>query len=617
MHGAGTREREEPLDTSVAIETPEHIVFRYRVAGPARRLLAYLVDLCVCYGAATLLCVLILFAVVGGAALGDAVESVEGLSMGLILLVLFAAQWVYFVAWEASTGRTPGKMAAGLRVVTTSGRPVGFGAAALRNVLRAADALPMGYAVGVAAMALSPRFQRLGDLVAGTMVIVPERPNAAALIRLWPPAQPGELAALPEEVRLDAQERNALEMFLRRRGTLGPAREHELASMIAEPLEKRFGFRLPDPARTLALLYDRAANAGRVEGPRRRGSRALLEGARTMALIGALLESAFVARRQREWDELDALVRRATAKGLKSLSPEEVGRVSPLYRDVCADLARAQAARYGAPLLDYLHGLTAAAHGVLYASQTRAHGGGPRARAIAWISAFPRTFRKHKWVMALAFALFFVPFFGGLFATLAHPDFAFRVAPEAMLRPLTEAYAKGFDSGRAASMNAGMAGFYVNNNVGIALRCFAVGIFGGIGSAFYLIENGLATGAILGYVASQGAGGNILTFVLGHSTFELGAIAIAGGAGMSMGWSVVAPGDRTRLAALEEAGKDAVVLVSGAAIMLFMAEAIEAFWSASAAAASVKRIVGVVMLAVVVLFLALVGRDDAPEKGRR
>ncbi len=327
-------------------------------------------------------------------------------------------------------------------------------------------------------------------------------------------------------------------------------------------------------------------------------------------VIGSLPEPAFVARRQREWDELDALVHRTLQKGLPSLSPEEIARVSPLYRDVCADLARAQAARYGAPLLDYLHGLTASAHGVLYASQTRAHEGGPRARAQAWVSAFPRVFRRHRWFMALAFALFFVPFFAGLFATLAHPDFAFRVAPEALLRPLTEAYAKGFAGGREASVNAAMAGFYVNNNVGIALRCFAVGIFGGVGSAFYLVENGLATGAILGYVASQGAGANILTFVLGHSSFELGAIVIAGGAGLMIGWSFIAPGDRTRLASLEAAGKDAVVLVSGAAVMLFLAAAIEGFWSASAVSSLVKRILGVVMFLVVVLFLALVGRGE-------
>jgi uncharacterized RDD family membrane protein YckC len=255
------------LDTSVAIETPEHIVFRYRVAGPARRMFAYLVDLVVCYGAAFLISLLVLLATVGAGSVGDAVDSASQLGIGIILVVLFAAQWVYFVAWEATTGRSPGKMAAGLRVVTTSGRPIGFGPAALRNVLRAADALPVGYAVGVVAMALSPSFQRLGDLVAGTMVIVPERPKAATLIRVWPPAQPRELAELPDDVRLDADERTALELFLRRRGTLGPAREQELASMVVQPFAERFGFRTPDPVRTLALLYDRAANAGRTESP--------------------------------------------------------------------------------------------------------------------------------------------------------------------------------------------------------------------------------------------------------------------------------------------------------------------------------------------------------------
>jgi uncharacterized RDD family membrane protein YckC len=259
-------DKDEPLDTSVAIETPEHIVFRYRVAGPARRMLAYLVDLVACYGALTILGVLLVLALVGTAGLDELTESAK-VGTGIFLVLLFAAQWVYFVAWEATTGRTPGKIAAGLRVVTTSGRPIGFPQAALRNVLRAADALPHAFAVGVGAMALSPRFQRLGDLVAGTMVIVPERATAAAAIRVWPPPQPDELAALPHDVTLDADERGALALFLRRRGTLGPAREHELASMLVEPLARRFQFRVADPARTLALLYDRAASAGRTEGP--------------------------------------------------------------------------------------------------------------------------------------------------------------------------------------------------------------------------------------------------------------------------------------------------------------------------------------------------------------
>ena len=164
-----------------------------------------------------------------------------------------------------------------------------------------------------------------------------------------------------------------------------------------------------------------------------------------------------------------------------------------------------------------------------------------------------------------------------------------------------------------------MAGFYVNNNVGIALRCFAVGIFGGVGSAFYLVENGLATGAILGYVASQGAGGNILTFVVGHSSFELGAIVIAGGAGLMLGWSVVAPGDKTRLASLQAAGKDAVVLVSGAAVMLFMAAAIEGVLVGVGRPPIVKRFVGGAMFVArrLVPRLRRAGRSAAAEPEAR
>ncbi len=254
-----------PLDTVVAIETPEHIVFQYRVAGPARRAIAYVLDLLVCYGVFAVLVLLFVFAAMGGgfSEMGSMTKALGG----FLLVVLFAIQWVYFVVWDATRGRSPGKAAFGLRVVTTAGRPIGWRAAALRNLLRAADVLPTGYVVGVVAMALNARFQRLGDLVAGTMVVVPEDARAAKALELHPPAHPRELATLPDEVVLDADERIAIEMFLRRRHSLGRAREHELAAMIAGPIAQRLEFRHEDPARLLALVYDRAVNAGRTDAP--------------------------------------------------------------------------------------------------------------------------------------------------------------------------------------------------------------------------------------------------------------------------------------------------------------------------------------------------------------
>lgn len=254
-----------PLDNAVAIETPEHIIFHYRVAGPARRCLAYLLDLLICYGALFVLALILIMIAVGGG-FGEMSSMAKAMG-GFFLVLLFAVQWVYFVVWDALRGRSPGKAAFGLRVVTTTGRPIGWRAAALRNLLRAADALPTAYIVGVAAMALNRRFQRLGDLVAGTMVIVPEDARAAKPLELHPPAWPQELATLPDEVILDADERVAIEMFLRRRHSLGRAREHELASMIAGPIALRLGFRHEDPARLLAIVYDRAVNIGRSEAP--------------------------------------------------------------------------------------------------------------------------------------------------------------------------------------------------------------------------------------------------------------------------------------------------------------------------------------------------------------
>jgi hypothetical protein len=99
------------------------------------------------------------------------------------------------------------------------------------------------------------------------MVVIPESAGAAAPIELSPPAKPKELATLPDDVSLDADEREAIELFLRRRHTLGRAREHELASIIAKSLSARLGFLHPDPSRLLAIVYDRAVNAGRTEAP--------------------------------------------------------------------------------------------------------------------------------------------------------------------------------------------------------------------------------------------------------------------------------------------------------------------------------------------------------------
>lgn len=330
--------------------------------------------------------------------------------------------------------------------------------------------------------------------------------------------------------------------------------------------------------------------------------------------VSRVAEPAFVERRRADWEELDRLARKLREQGPKKLAPGEVSRLGPLHRDVCGDLAHAQSARYSAPLVDRLRVLTADGHAALYGLRPR--GGGLRGALLrgpegGLLAAFPRAVRRHWRAMALSAALFFVPLIVTAIVVVRDPTFAFRIVPESMLGPLVESYAQGFEGGRGADQGALMAGFYVNNNVGIALRCFALGIFGGLGSAFYLFFNGLAIGAIFGYVVARGAGDNIATFVVGHGSLELGAIVLAGGAGLALGWSIVAPGARTRLASLQAVGRDVVAIVGGAAVMLVMAAGIEAFWSGSSVDATIKRALGGALFLLVVAYLALVGRGAA------
>lgn len=309
----------------------------------------------------------------------------------------------------------------------------------------------------------------------------------------------------------------------------------------------------------------------------------------------------FVAARKAEWSELDELLARGVA--LHELPAASISRVAALYRNVCTDLTRARQAGYDVELVAHIDRLAASTHNMLYGARP------VRVGAIGRFIAhdFPRTLRAQARFFAVASALFVVPLVLALIATIVHPPFATAVLPQAALDQSAEAYAEKLE-GREQSMDASMAGFYVQNNVGIAFRCFATGILFGLGSVFFLVYNGVVIGATVGWVIAQGHGENILTFVCGHAPFELTAICISGGAGLQMGYALVRTHGRTRLGSLREQAGTVGTIVGGAALMLVVAAAVEAFWSPSAVVAPIKWIVAGVLSLAVALWLALAGR---------
>jgi uncharacterized membrane protein SpoIIM required for sporulation len=309
----------------------------------------------------------------------------------------------------------------------------------------------------------------------------------------------------------------------------------------------------------------------------------------------------FVLEQRPSWDELERLL---AGGSLHKRSGPEIGRAAALYRVACTDLMHARSAELGTDVTGYLDGLVSRGHSSLY---------GPRPysyrRAIdALLVQFPRTFRRHLGYFVVAAALFLVPLVAALALAASSEQFAFDVMSREALQGAEATFAKGFAGGRDEGADSAMAGFYVNNNVGIAFRCFATGILFGSGSVFFLFYNGLSIGAVTGFVIRNGAGRHMLTFMCGHAPFELTAIVISGAAGLMLGAALIAPGELTRWGAIRAVSEPVGHLVLGAAALLLLAAVIEGFWSPSAIAQEVKwAFFGLAAIATSA-FLAFAGR---------
>ena len=253
------------LDTRIEIVTPENSTFEYRLAGPFRRLPAYLIDLALRGGIAVFGWFGLLFA------FGFVNMPEVGAALGLILWFLLA--WTYGGLFEALwNGQTPGKRALGIRVLTVDGQAIGGMQAVMRNVLRVLDGQPavfnmggplqyMGpftYLLAFFATAANDRFQRLGDLAAGTMVVIEEHAWFREVVHPNEPEAAPLAARIPPGFEVSRSLAKALAAYVQHRRTFAWQRRMEMARHLAEPLRRRFA--LPsdtNPDLLLCALYQR------------------------------------------------------------------------------------------------------------------------------------------------------------------------------------------------------------------------------------------------------------------------------------------------------------------------------------------------------------------------
>ncbi len=315
-------------------------------------------------------------------------------------------------------------------------------------------------------------------------------------------------------------------------------------------------------------------------------------------------QQAFVRTREERWLDFEARLE-ALESGHKAGPgfPEQ-------YRLVCQDLALARDRGFAASLVDRLNGLALRGHQHLYGARVG------RARPVDFLARrFPAAVRREARLVGLVSLLFYGTGLLVFFLDLGQPSLVYHLLSadqvaefEAMYDPAAPHYGAPRDTTGDLTAFA----FYVSNNIGIALRTFAWGLFAGVGSLFLVVFNGVYAGIVAAHITLEGFGGTFFPFVIGHGSFELTAIVLSGVAGMKLGWTLVAPGRMRRPVALRRAAREAVPLLYGVIAMLLVAAVLEAFWSSSVGVpAGWKLGVGAGLWLVVGAWLGLGGRRRA------
>lgn len=199
------------LDTRLSLETPEGATLPLAPAGMGVRIMAFMIDA--------------LIKIVATIGVYTLLAFMGGMGVGIALILAFLLEWfypVYFEVWHQ--GRTPGKKNLNIRVVNDDGTPVTFGPSLLRNLLRVADFLPLMYLAGIITSVFNPQFKRLGDLVAGTLVVYDADP--------MPDPNFEVKGRMPVPADFTTDEQRSLLAFAERSKRLSAERQSELAAIL-------------------------------------------------------------------------------------------------------------------------------------------------------------------------------------------------------------------------------------------------------------------------------------------------------------------------------------------------------------------------------------------------
>jgi uncharacterized RDD family membrane protein YckC len=240
------------------IDTPEQIALELPLAGIGSRFLALAIDTLIQSIVYLITAFIFIFTMPVGSSVLMFLPKLLGPAVAIF--ILFAVYWGYFAFFESIwSGQTPGKRYAGIRVIKESGRPINAFEAIGRNLMRAVDGLPGIYGVGLVCMMCNQQSRRLGDFVAGT-VVVHEKPTEDVrptwISSETSPDQEG--ARSPSLTQVAPEELILIETYLHRRWELDPIVRINTASQIEQRIKEKTGLQ-PLPNETIDHFLEHAA----------------------------------------------------------------------------------------------------------------------------------------------------------------------------------------------------------------------------------------------------------------------------------------------------------------------------------------------------------------------
>ena len=286
----------------------------------------------------------------------------------------------------------------------------------------------------------------------------------------------------------------------------------------------------------------------------------------------------FISQKQQAWRELEALLNRSQAANASQLN-----RLGYLYRRVTSDLAVARRDFPQNQCVPYLNALASRAHATIYQTS-------PFKRGTLWDFlrfGFPSVFRENLSFIGISFLLFTIAFGVAYWIALTNPTLGERIVPEHFVSHIKELEDNAWNNTSAENRNL-FASFVMTNNIRVAFFAFAGGIIFMVGSIYILVVNGILIGGIAGLCHANGIALVLWSFVSPHGYIELTTIFIAGGAGLKLGYSLIAPSLWTRKRTLRDAAKTAIHLLGGCVALLVIAGIIEGFVSPSSLSPAVK-----------------------------